>query len=258
MKTRGGLVTWSATGPVARIALNRPAKLNAINLEMLGDLIELARQLADDPAIRTVVIEGIGRAFCAGADIGGYDDHTEATFLSYQSRFAAMCRAFEELPKPVIAQVHGYALGGGLILANSCDLVVAGEDARLGLPEVKIGLFGGGPRITKLLTKHRAMELMLLGEQIGAAEGLALGLVNQVVPVAELGRTVDSLAATLARRAPMALAAIKRFVVESDEASLGVKLNLERAVLGYLFATDDAGEGVTAFVEKRAPEFRGS
>jgi len=244
-------------GSTIEITLNRGAKMNALDGEMLDRLTGLFHELLAEVDVRVVLIRAEGRAFCAGADIGGYDDHTEASFLEYQRRFQRMTRAIEELPRPVVAAVHGYALGGGCILANACDLVIAADDAKFGLPEINIGMFGGGPRLASLLGKHQCMEIMMLGEPIAAPEARSLGLANRVVARADLDSEARVFADALSSRAPLALAAVKRFVQEADEASLSVRLNLERSMLGALFATEDAREGVTAFVEKRAPQFQG-
>ncbi len=183
-----GNIAFKVDSAVARIVIDRPSKLNALDVSMLGKLTDTFHRLAERDDVRAVVLSGSGRSFCAGADIGAYDEHTEATFLSFQSVFRAMCESVERVPMPVVAAVHGYVLGAGLILANSCDLVVAADDSKLGLPEVKIGLFGGGPRITRLLTKHQAAELMMLGEPVSASDALRLGLVNRVVPARFGGR----------------------------------------------------------------------
>lgn len=252
-----GNIAFKVDSAVARIVIDRPSKLNALDVSMLGKLTDTFHRLAERDDVRAVVLSGSGRSFCAGADIGAYDEHTEATFLSFQSVFRAMCESVERVPMPVVAAVHGYVLGAGLILANSCDLVVAADDSKLGLPEVKIGLFGGGPRITRLLTKHQAAELMMLGEPVSASDALRLGLVNRIVPAGSVGETAEELACELATRAPMALAAIKRYIHGSGESSLSVRMDMERAVLGYLFATEDAQEGVSAFVHKRPANYRG-
>jgi enoyl-CoA hydratase/carnithine racemase len=252
-----GSVTLDVERAIARVSLARPSKLNALDLGMVGRLTDVFGELAARDDVRAVVLSGRGRAFCAGADIGDYDEHTEASFLAFQSAFRGMCESVERIPAPVIAAVHGYVLGAGLILANSCDLVVAAEDAQLGLPEIKIGLFGGGPRITQLLTRHQAAELMMLGDPVPAADALRLGIVNRVVPASSVATVAEELAGELTTRAPLALAAIKRYIQGSDEASLGVRMDMERAVLGYLFATEDAREGVRAFMQKRPANFRG-
>lgn len=251
------LILLEEQGAVAVITFNREPKLNAINASMARRLIELTDQLDQADHIRVVVLAARGRAFVAGADIGGYGEQTGGGFADYQWLFRKMCAAIERCRKPFLAAVNGYALGGGFILVNACDLVVASSAAQFGLPEINLGMYGGVPRIVRLLGKFRANEIAMTGRRLSADEALRLGLITRVVAPEALMDETMALAAEIAARAPRAIHAIKRMVNEGPDASLEMACSLENATLSHLFQTEDGQEGVKAFMEKRKPHFTG-
>jgi enoyl-CoA hydratase len=244
---------------VALLTLDRPDQLNALSFDVVAQLGALLAVLDADPACRAVVITGAGeRAFAAGADIRELAGQTPASLRELDP--LAPIDRIGELSTPVIAAVRGFALGGGCELAMACDLVVAGDDAQFGQPEIKIGVIpgaGGTQRLTRAIGKARAMELILTGRRIGADDALAMGLVSQVVPAAETVERALELAGRIAAMPPLAVAAAKAAVVASQEHSLGQGLRFERHRFEGLFATDDQAEGMLAFLEKRTPRWTG-
>jgi enoyl-CoA hydratase len=238
-----------------RIVLNRPTARNALNTLILGDLAAVLARLAGDPGCRAVLIHGAGGDFAAGADIGEIEGKTSAEGATDPRKgHWAGVRAF---PKPLVAAVDGFALGGGLELALMADLLVVGPGARLGLPETSLGLVpgaGGGQRLMARVGSARTARMVLLGEIIDGATATDWGLASHLAedPLAE-GAV---LAAKLAKRAPLALAGAKRALVQGAEGALA--LATERAVFEGLLDTADKAEGIAAFRDKRRPEFRGS
>jgi enoyl-CoA hydratase len=249
-------------GAVATITLNRPAVLNALNAELLDRLDDALRAVADDASVRAVVITGAGeRAFAAGADIGELHALTGAVAgAAVARRGQRITEAIGALRVPVIAAVNGYALGGGCELAMACDFRIASENAKFGQPEVNLGIppgYGGTQRTTRLLGTGAAMFLCLTGETIDAAEALRIGLVQRVVPLAQLGASARAIAESIAAKAPLAIAATKRAILDGAALALGDALALEALHFGSLIGTDDFREGTQAFLDKRAPAFRG-
>jgi len=245
---------------VATLTINRPEKRNALNAAVRQELVEALDELRDDDDIRVVVLTGAGnKAFVAGADIGEFDARTPL-----QQR-AAMSgrRVYDELaafPKPTIAALNGYALGGGCELAMACDVRVAAASARLGQPEVKLGILPGGggtQRLPRLVGTGRALRMLLTGEMIEAAEAERMGLVDLVVPDADLMSRVAELASAMAAHSPVALRLIKDAVRAAAEMPLAQGLAYERELFVTAFASEDRTEGVRAFLEKRPPEFHG-
>jgi enoyl-CoA hydratase len=258
-------VTIPAIGPdgpldgVALVTIQRPDVLNALSFDLLDALADAFATLDADPACRAIVLTGSGeRAFAAGADIRELARQTPVTLL-VENRFAAWER-IGATRKPVIAAVRGFALGGGCELAMSCDLIVAGEDARFGQPEINLGVMpgaGGTQRLTRAIGRARAMDLILTGRTITAREAEMMGLVSRVVPT---DRTLDealALGAVVAAQAPVAVLAAKEAVRLAEELPLGDGLRHERRAFFALFATEDQTEGMAAFVEKRRPEWKG-
>jgi enoyl-CoA hydratase len=258
-------VTIPAIGPdgpldgVALVTIQRPDVLNALSFDLLDALADAFATLDADPACRAIVLTGSGeRAFAAGADIRELARQTPVTLL-VENRFAAWER-IAATRKPVIAAVRGFALGGGCELAMGCDLIVAGEDARFGQPEINLGVMpgaGGTQRLTRAIGRARAMDLILTGRTITAREAETMGLVSRVVPA---DRTLDealALGAAVAAQAPVAVLAAKEAVRLAEELPLGDGLRHERRAFFALFATDDQTEGMAAFVEKRRPEWKG-
>ncbi|HZQ58147.1 MAG TPA: enoyl-CoA hydratase/isomerase family protein [Acidimicrobiales bacterium] len=254
------LVRLEGSDGVAVLTLDRAERLNAIGTETIAALRAAVREIAADPAVRSVVVTGEGRVFCAGADIAEFSSFTEAReFEAFITDMAGAFSALSALPKPSVAAVNGHALGGGLELALACDLRVASAGALLGVPEVKLGLLPGATgtaRLTRMLAPGVAKQLLMTGEPVTADEALRLGLVNQV---AEDGPAAVALALDLARRLAAlptgALAAAKRLVDDGAELSLDDAIALERDSVSQLFATPDREEGVAAFLGKRPPRF---
>jgi enoyl-CoA hydratase len=245
---------------IATLTVNRPDKLNALNaavIAALGAAITDCRQ-RDDVAV--VILTGAGRAFVAGADI---KELNRATAVEAQriSQFGQdVFRLFETSPKPTIAAVNGFALGGGCELAMACHMRIAADGAKFGQPEVKLGLgpgYGGTQRLPRLVGRGRALELLLSAEMIDAAEAHRIGLVNKVVPAAELMSAAQQLAATIAAQAPLAVAAVIEAVNIGVEHGLAAGLAVEAQQFGVLTASADMREGTTAFLEKRAAVFTG-
>jgi enoyl-CoA hydratase len=244
---------------VALVTIERPDVLNALNFDLLDDLADVLAGLDADPRCRAIVLTGSGtRAFAAGADIRELAVQTPISLL-VDDRFAVWER-IAATRTPVVAAVRGFALGGGCELAMSCDLIVAGDDAQFGQPEINLGVMpgaGGTQRLTRAIGRARAMDLVLTGRTITAAEAGAMGLVSRVVPAS---RTLDvalELATTIASKPPVAVLAAKEAVRLAEELPLSAGLRHERRAFFALFASDDQREGMAAFVEKRRPEWKG-
>lgn len=245
---------------IATIVVNRPEKRNSLNATVRREVVEALDALRDDPAARVVVITGAGeKAFIAGADIGEF---AERTPLEQRAAMEGR-RLFEEIasfPKPTIAMINGFALGGGCEVALACDLRIAARSARLGQPEVKLGIIPGGggtQRLPRLVGLGRALKLIMTGELITAEEAERIGLVDQVVEDDELVARTTELARLLAGYSPVALRLIKDAVRATMEMPLGAGLQFERELFITAFASEDRVEGVRAFLEKRPPEFQG-
>jgi enoyl-CoA hydratase len=239
---------------VVVLTLNRPKALNALSETVMGALDALLTELEADPAVRCVVLQGAGRAFAAGADVSAMAEQGAA--FTGLDRWARV-RAFE---KPLIAAVHGYALGGGCELAQACDIVIAAEDARFGLPEVSLGIIpgAGGTQLTpRAVGKSLAMEIVLAGRMLTADEALAHGLCSRVVAREALHDEAVALATTIASRPPVAVRLAKRAVIEAFARTLEDGLAHEREAFDTAFASEDAREGIRAFVEKRPPSWTG-
>ncbi|HEX7119431.1 MAG TPA: enoyl-CoA hydratase-related protein [Longimicrobiales bacterium] len=245
---------------VATIIVNRPEKRNALSGVVRRELVDALDTLRDEAEVRVVVLTGAGdRAFIAGADIGEFAERTplEQRATMERRRIFDVIAAF---PKPTIAMINGYALGGGCEVALACDLRVAARSARLGQPEIKLGLLPGGggtQRLPRLVGFGRAMRLILTGEMIGADEAERIGLVDVVVDDADLAAHTRELARTLAGYSPVALKLAKDAVRATLEMPLSAGLRYERELFTTAFASEDTREGVAAFLEKRRPEFHG-
>jgi 2-oxoglutaroyl-CoA hydrolase len=243
-------------GGVATITLDVPGKFNRVTLGARSQLDQAFRELGADGAVRFVVLAGAGGTFTAGGDIASFlqADPEELSRLHWN------VAAPERCPKPVIAKLQGYAFGVGLELALACDFRIAAEDVELALPEVKLGMIpgsGGTQRLVRLIGLGRAKDAIMRGRRIVAEEALALGLVTEVVPLAELDAAVDGLVAELAELSPLALAMAKRVLALAEEGPLHLGLHVEGLAYGLLRSTDDFREGVEAFGEKRKPRFQG-
>lgn len=248
-------------GGVRTITVNRPDKLNALNRDTLNELTIAFTQAAQDDAVRTVVLTGAGeKAFVAGADIAEMHAYSAVQAQGFSRAGQHLMTTIERLGKPVIARIQGYALGGGLELAMACHLRVASDKARLGQPEINLGLipgFGGTQRLLRLVGRSTALELCLTGAPITAARAHELGLVNRVVVPDALDASVDALADQLAAAAPLAAAGILDAVLQGGEAALDQGLEFETQGFALMFATQDMHEGTAAFLEKRRATFKG-
>jgi enoyl-CoA hydratase len=243
---------------IALVVLDRPAALNALSFGLLAELADALETLDADPSVRCIVLTGGERAFAAGADIRELAGESPES-LAAGHGFDAWGR-IDRIGLPLVAAVRGYALGGGCELAMACDIVVAGDDAVFGQPEIRIGVMpgaGGTQRLTRAVGKSRAMELVLTGRRIDATEAAAIGLVSRVVPAeATIGEAME-IARSIAAGPPLAIRAAKRSVQAAAELPLSAGLAREREAFFSLFATEDQAEGMTAFAEKRAPRWSG-
>jgi enoyl-CoA hydratase/carnithine racemase len=246
---------------VARVTLNRPEVRNALSRTLVAELGAALAAYEADPAARVIVVAGAGdQAFCAGADLKGVGDR--GTTLQARESFGGLADILAALPKmktPVIAQVHGYALAGGCGLAAGCDLVIASDDAVFGLPEIKVGLLPlmvMAP-ILRAVGRKRGLLLILSGEPVSAREALEMGLVSRVVSRADLERETLALAARLARLSPTALALAKEAADTIQDMEYGKSLRYLRELLTLVALSDDAREGIAAFLDKRDPQWKG-
>ena len=255
------LVLVSDAEGVRRITVNRPDKLNALNAATLDALQMAFDAAAADTTVRVVVLTGAGpKAFVAGADIAEMADLRATEGRDFSLRGQKLMRSIETLPKPVVAMVNGFALGGGLELAMACHLRIAADTAKVGQPEINLGLipgFGGSQRLLRLAGRSATLELCLLGAPVTAERALQLGILTRVVPVAELEAETAKIAAQLAASAPLALRATLDAVNVGGECGIEEGLQYETAQFGLMFATDDMREGTRAFIERRKPAFTG-
>lgn len=246
---------------VAVLTVDRPQKLNAMDAATMAELDRAFSHLASDDAVRAVIVTGAGeKAFIAGADIQELARETATTGHATALRGQSIFRRIETLGKPVIAAINGFALGGGLELALACHLRVAAEGAKLGLPEVTLGAipgYGGTQRLSRLVGRGRAYEMILTGDPVDAAEALRIGLVNRVVPKEALLETAEALARRMVRNAPLALRHALLAIDQGVEVDLEKGLLLEATLFGILCGTEDLKEGMTAFLEKRKAAFHG-
>jgi len=255
------LVLVTDDAGIRRLAVNRPDKLNALNAATLDALQAAFDNAARDASVRVVVLTGAGpKAFVAGADIAEMADLRATEGRDFSLRGQKLMRTIETLPKPVIAMVNGFALGGGLELAMGCHLRIAADSARIGQPEINLGLipgFGGSQRLLRLAGRSATLELCLLGAPVTAERALQLGIVTRVVPAAELEAETLKIATQLAASAPLALRATLDIVNIGGECGIEEGLQYESAQFGLMFATDDMREGTRAFMERRKPAFTG-
>lgn len=245
-------------GPVGLVTLNRPEALNALNRQMTAELSQTVAAFDADPAIAALVVTGSERAFAAGADIREIKDKTFAQVWD-EEFVTATWEGIARVRKPVIAAVSGHAIGGGCEIALMCDIVIASETARFALPEATIGIIpgaGGTQRLTRIVGKAVAMDMILTGRSLSAAEALALGVVSRVVPAGSQIETALEIATRLAAQSRPILRIAKEAVNHAYETHLQEGIYLERRLLWSTFALEDRHEGLTAFAERRAPQFR--
>ncbi len=252
---------YEKSGGIATVTINRPGALNALNAETILEISARLNDAGNDRNVKVIVITGSGdRAFCAGADLTVMKDTNSYKAMHLSLVGQKLTSEIEQIGKPVVAAINGYALGGGLEVAMACDLRIASENAKLGQPEVNVGLipgWGGTQRLPRLVGKGIAKEMILVGSQIDAGRAEQLGLVNKVVPLQELKATVEAIAAQLMSKPPIALELAKQLVNKSTETHLNVGMASEAEAFGVLASTKDFKEGVNAFLEKRKPHYRG-
>jgi enoyl-CoA hydratase len=254
------VVLTQVDGRVATVTINRPDKLNALNAAVRSQFVEALRALQANAEVRVVIVTGAGeKAFVAGADIAEFEGRTPMDQFRVMKGFA-MVEALDAFPKAVIAAINGFCLGGGCELAMACDIRIASEKARLGQPEINLGILpgaGGTQRLPRLVGLGNAYKLLYTGEMVSAAEALRIGLVDEVVAPERLMDRVRELAGTIAQKSPVALQLVKEAVRASARQPLDEGLRLETALFGLAFSSEDKREGVKAFLEKRPAEFTG-
>ena len=245
---------------IASVTVNRPDKMNALNAATIGELDCCFAALAGDPAVRVVILTGAGeKAFVAGADIGELADLAAGAGERLAARGQALMNRIENLGKPVIAAINGFALGGGCELAMACTFRYAADGAKLGLPETGLGLipgFGGTQRLPRLVGRGRAAEMILLGNMIGAVDAMAIGLVNKVYPREEFADSVRLVAEAIAGKSTLTTRLALQAVNDGQQVDQDSGCRLEAALFGIAAASADAHEGCAAFLAKRKPEFR--
>jgi enoyl-CoA hydratase len=248
-------------GNIFIITIDRPKVLNALNAQTVDEIAQAFEQARTDEAVRAVIITGAGeKAFAAGADINELAKITPITGKETAEKGQRIFRAIEKFPKPVIAAINGFALGGGCELALACHIRIASENAQLGLPEVTLGIipgYGGTQRMARLLGKGKALELICTGDRVGAAEAEKIGLVNRVVLADELMSTAEDLAKRITTRGPLAVKAAIEAVMTGSDMPFDEAQVLEATLFGLLASTEDMKEGMSAFLEKRKAEFKG-
>ena len=253
-------LTLAVADRIATLTVNRPDKLNALNDATIRELGTAIEELLGRDDVGGIILTGAGRAFVAGADISELSGQSPMQAKERALQGQRVFRLFETSPKPVIAAVNGFALGGGCELAMACHVRIAAEGAKFGQPEVKLGIcpgYGGTQRLPRLVGMGRALQLLLSGEMIDAAEAYRIGLVNRVVPAADLTGTAEGLLRQMLANAPLALALCIEAVVRGTEGPLDDGLNLEANHFGLLASSQDMNEGMRAFLDKRAPAFSG-
>jgi enoyl-CoA hydratase len=245
---------------VALLTINRPEKLNALNIQTRREGAAALEELQADDAVRVVVITGAGeKSFVAGADIAEFEGRTALTQRDVMTG-RSLFTAFDAFTKPVVAMINGFCLGGGCELAMACDLRIASDRARFGQPEINLGIIPGGggtQRLTHLVGESKAMEMILTGEMIDAQTALQIGLVNRVVPHEELSQKTLELAEKMAEKSPVALRMAKEAVKTAARSTLDEGLRREIDLFALCFSSKDKDEGVRAFLEKRKPDFKG-
>jgi enoyl-CoA hydratase len=254
-------IVYEKSEGIATITLNRPEALNAFSREVVEEILQALEDVRNDENVRVVVLTGAGeKAFSAGADIKSMSGMTVLKARGLSLMGEKLCVALENFEKPVVAALNGYALGGGLEVAMSCDLCIASENARMGQTEINIGLipgWGGTQRLTRLIGRTKAKELVFTGRMIDAKTAQQLGIINMAVPPDKFKETVRQFALELASKAPIAVRVAKALINKGADIGLDSAVALEREGFGVVASTDDLKEGVSAFTEKRKPIFKG-
>jgi enoyl-CoA hydratase len=254
-------ILLSKKNSIAYVTVNRPKVLNALNMATMEELRSAFTDIKQDPEMRVAILTGSGeKAFIAGADISELAGHDAVTGKQYTHRGQSVLDLIENLGKPVIACINGFALGGGCEMALACTFRLASENAKFGQPEVKLGIipgYGGSQRLPRLVGKGVAMQLVLAGEMISAHEAHRIGLVNEITAPADLIRRAEAIAQKIIANAPLAIQYALEAVNHGMEMTLAEGLYLEASLFGMCCATEDKKEGTTAFLEKRAAQFKG-
>ncbi len=254
------VVLTDIAGRVATVTINRPAKLNALNGPVRCQFVGALNELKQNAEVRVVIVTGAGeKAFIAGADIAEFEGRSPMEQFRVMKTFG-LFDAADQFPKPIIAAINGFCLGGGCELAMACDIRIASEKAKLGQPEINLGILPGGggtQRLPRLVGLGNAFKLLYSGEMISAAEALRVGLVDEVLPPEQLMERARALAGTIAQKSPVALQLIKEAVRASVRMPLDEGVRLEQTLFGIAFSSEDKVEGVRAFLEKRAADFQG-
>jgi len=252
---------YQKKGAVAYVTVNRPKVLNALNMKTMEELRTAFTAIKDDADVRVAILTGAGeKSFVAGADISELAQLLPGPAKEYTHRGQAVLETIENIGKPVIAAINGFALGGGCELALACTIRVAAENARFGQPEVKLGLipgYGGTQRLSRLVGKGIAMQMLLTGEMISSADALRIGLVNELVPPGELMARAEAIAEKIVANAPISVQYTMEAVHRGLEMSLKEGTYLEASLFGLCCSTEDKAEGTKAFLEKRPPQFKG-
>jgi enoyl-CoA hydratase len=254
-------ILLSFEGEIGVLTINRPKALNALNIEVLKDIQMGMQEVKDHSELKVLILTGSGeKAFVAGADISEMKGMDSIEALNFSKLGHLTLKMFQDLDRPVIAAVNGYALGGGTEIAVACDFIFASENARFGLPEVTLGIFpgfGGTQRLPRLIGKGKAKELILTGKMITAQEAFQMGIVNRVFPLASLMEETKKVAAQIAANGAIGVRLAKMVMDAGFNMDLAEACSLESYAFGVGFATEDQKEGMTAFVEKRKPNFKG-
>jgi enoyl-CoA hydratase len=254
-------ITFEKKNSIAYVTINRPKVLNALNMDTMEELRGAFHDIKNDASVRVVILTGAGeKSFVAGAEIGELAKHNAVEGKEYTHRGQSVLDLIEDLGKPVIACINGFALGGGCELAMACTMRLASENAKLGQPEVKLGVipgYGGTQRLPRLVGKGIAMQMLLAGEMISAAEAHRIGLVNEITSAAELIPRAEAIAQKIIANAPLAVQYAMEAVNKGIEMTLQEGLYLEAVLFGVCCATEDKKEGTTAFLEKRPAQFKG-
>ena len=254
-------IIFDIAGPIATITINRPKALNSLNTEVLNELCHAVDATSANEAIRALILTGSGeKAFVAGADITELAELNALSAKQFVANGHKTMAALQNLSIPVIAAVNGFALGGGLELALSCDFIYASENAKFGLPEITLGLipgFGGTQRLARLIGKNRAKEMIFTGKMIAAEEAAQMGFVNRVVPAEELMASAQKTAAAMVSKGKVSLNMAKQIINQGLDVDLATGCKMEIDAFALCVASEDAQEGTRAFLEKRKPDFKG-
>jgi len=253
-------VIYEKRDSIGYITLNRPEVFNAIDVQLIAEFRDALRESGQDNDVRVVIITGAGKAFQAGADIKELSTLNSWELHEWNHNIVDVFNKIEKLCKPVIAAINGFALGGGLELSLACDIRIASENASMGVPEVHLGIIpgaGGTPRLERMIGQGKALELLLTGRQIDAQEAYGLGIINKVVPKGEAVKGAEEMAAEILKNSPEAVMLVKDAVIVGKDLPLEAAIEYAHKNLLLAAASEDAGEGFAAFLEKRTPEWKG-